>query len=219
MEAEVRTVLASCCLAIGRSEKAVKEYSFVLTLLEETGDLVKEGQILSNLAIAHAGAGEVEKAEARYREAIELHARAGYEKGQSIARANLGELYLAEQRTEEAQDVLAEALTIGRKIHANDSLPEILRLLALARLELGLLAEAKDNSDEAVALAEQVGSDLYLADALAAKARVMLAHRAAGDEPPDERTRNLLERAADLFRKTDRQERADECLRLLDTSD
>ena len=216
LEIEVRTVLASCHLGAGNLAAAVTEYRAVLNLLADAGDLIKEGQILSNLGLAHAGAGEVEKAEARYREAIEVHARAGYEKGQSIARANLGELYLAEQRTGEAQDVLAEALTIGRRIRANDSLPEILRLLALARLELGLLAEAEDNSDEAVALAEQVGSDLYLADALAAKARVMLAHSAAGDEAPDERARNLLERAADLFRKTDRQDRADECLRLID---
>ena len=135
--------------AMGRSAGG-KYFEEALALLEPTGELALKAITTGNLGMSAFYAGDWTKAEHYYRRSIEIDGRTGDFTGAAVSKANLAELYVLQQRFDDAEALLAESLRTLRAtgVRQMQDFAEIL----MARVQLG-----QGDPEGAIGLAQAVG--------------------------------------------------------------
>jgi tetratricopeptide (TPR) repeat protein len=102
---------------LGQGQRAMKEYEQALMALNLVRDDPEtRGVVLSNAANAYVDQGDVESAEAFFKEAISLAERAGNQAAESTRRGNYGWYLLALGRPRQAIHALEQALQLSQML-------------------------------------------------------------------------------------------------------
>jgi class 3 adenylate cyclase/tetratricopeptide (TPR) repeat protein len=173
--------------------------SLALALYESLSDLRGVALVYNNMGATAGFKGELEEAITLYRKAEETNRRIGNEPGAALARANTGEMLIAQGAFDEARSVLADAARVLRAHESHDA--------AFADIQLARVDLATGDLDGAVAAfrraleeSESMGQSEW---ALVAKIYLASAHRTRGEgakamELLDE-AEAVMEREGDVY--------------------
>jgi serine/threonine protein kinase/tetratricopeptide (TPR) repeat protein len=207
-EAAFRNVLAGCLVQAGDFIAAGTEFETAAAAFSAAGDRVQEGKTQNNVAAIHALSGRLDKAEANYRKAIDIHTQSGYLEGKAIALCNLGELFLDSDRTAKAVETLLQAERIAAEIGGSGYRSGILSLLAKAHFDQNESALARKAARTALALARQTSSAEYQARANKVLGQILRASEITSDQ---EQGCKMLNHAAELYQELGNDAEADNC--------
>lgn len=140
-------------LELGRPAAAVSQLERALEL--QRG---REGEAVAlvSLGDAHLDSGDAVRAEARYREALEISAADGNALGSGRALLGLGSLYDGQGRPREAREAFEAALSTYRELGRSTGEAASLLGLARARRRLGDPAAAIERAGEALEVVESI---------------------------------------------------------------
>jgi tetratricopeptide (TPR) repeat protein len=155
---------------IGQPKQAITLLERALAMSRELQSKLYVAVQTNNLAQAHHELKEYSKAEQLTQSALaDVDAQS---KWGAIFQANLARIYLAQQRNQEAADLLVQAQQSSRQHNDREALSRCLARLAEARLRLGLVSEAETAANEGFAIATKIGYRKGQADNLLARAQV-----------------------------------------------
>ena len=127
----------------GQGEEAVAVLQRGLAYAERTGSSEELAGCLLNLGYAEMTCGRVAEGAAYDERAVALFAQAGNLNGQATAHANLAEKLVLLGRLDEGVEHVDRALVLTEHTGAQITAADALRTLALARLQQGRVAEAR----------------------------------------------------------------------------
>jgi tetratricopeptide (TPR) repeat protein len=158
----------------GRHQAALAQYRLAIPAYQRLGFPRGLGETHHNLAITLRDLGQLDEADRQERRAIAFAEEAGHRQVGAMARAGRAELGLRRGEPEVAAAgarlAAREYLRLGEPVGEADAL----RLLGMAATVLGSLAEARSAIDRGLKLADRYGSLLLKAEALRARAGVLL---------------------------------------------
>jgi predicted ATPase len=133
-----------------------------LTVFREVGNLRREANALSSIAVDDANAGHIDAAEPLIRQALTLHRRVGARSGEGMCQANLALIAAQRNNLDEADRRAKKALAIHRA-HGN-RMPSGATLCSLGCIEVlrGNLAQSLDHFREADRLLTESGNAFYI---------------------------------------------------------
>jgi tetratricopeptide (TPR) repeat protein len=115
--ARLRCDIGNARRQLGQGQRAMKDYEQALMALNLLNDDPEtRGVVLSNAANAYVDQGDVESAEAFFKEAISLAQRAGNQAAESTRRGNYGWYLLAVGRPRQAINALEQALQMSQML-------------------------------------------------------------------------------------------------------
>jgi GNAT superfamily N-acetyltransferase len=161
-----------------------RTHHLALGATRRLGDHYAEAMTLNNLGMAAIEQRHLETAEAHYRAALTTFEKLSDEHGMVSTRVNLAWVDFYQGRYQEFVDQMAEPLAFYRQHGSPRNAAITLRVIALARIQLGDLEAAIAGLIEARAQFEHLGSDLDLAMTLNAlgEAHSRAGHSAAAAE-------------------------------------
>jgi tetratricopeptide (TPR) repeat protein len=129
--------------------EAIRIFTECVNLLSPLRDGVRIAQIMNNLAIAHANAGEWDQSESYYQKSLDIkRADADYH-GQASTLFNMARLYKSLNKLRQAHDAISEAAALFEKVH--DIKSSALAYRELARMDRASRSgPAKDNAIKAL---------------------------------------------------------------------
>lgn len=135
--------------------RAIAMFEASAACLDEKTDLVRMAQVLNNLGMAYANAGDWEKSFASYERSLEIKRAAGDLYGQASTQLNVARVYQAQHKSVAARDSLNESAVLFEATRdlaaAARARREAARMLRLA----GANEAAVDQARAAVALFER----------------------------------------------------------------
>jgi DNA-binding winged helix-turn-helix (wHTH) protein/tetratricopeptide (TPR) repeat protein len=132
----------------------------------EVGDRDNEARTTADLAIVHYEQGDLDRAEAMYREAIRVFRQIGDLQGITAASGNLGDIALSRGNLTEAARALSDAIPGYKEIGDKDGVAlTVADLAKIARLR-GELKAALSGYEEAQAIAQEIADKRGVAYAL-----------------------------------------------------
>jgi tetratricopeptide (TPR) repeat protein/CHAT domain-containing protein len=162
----------------GRFELALTEYEEALRIGRQSSHPLLQTNVLNNLGLAFAEIGNLEEAERRLKEAIEIADRSGLLLASSKAGLNQGWTQLLVGQYGAAGELVTKAQPSWQEVKGSEKWPVI--LLAMSKLGLGEITEGES-------LARQAGSPIVLG----------LVHLKKGDYKEAQRQYKLLLRSAE----------------------
>ncbi len=183
---------------VGTWGQARDYYSRSLALFRTLGDKRHVSMLLANLGSLVLGQGDIELADRHFREALKMARAIGDLMGVSGALANLGEVALARQDGAAALDPLDECLGLIARTGLNEYACDIHHLRGRALALCKDVAAAREELEQARALAARVGNEAQIGVVDTALAELALD---AGDR---EEALALAEAAVRTLRDADR---------------
>ena len=149
----------------GNFKMALKYYGFSLGIDLRKGNRVGQAESYTNIGVCYFRMGLTDSAAIYHARALALFEELGDKKGFSHSAINLGEIAFAENNYDLANSYFSSALDLKKNI--SDQLGEVIvkNHLGCLRMKQGLTAESRTLFEEALALAELIGSLRYAADA------------------------------------------------------
>lgn len=143
---------------LGQYATAEETYREVLGYYQSTGNVIWQANLLNNLGVLHAIAGDFENALIEMERSIEYAKMGGYSRLEGYALVSLGDLFKDIKAYKEAAEAYSKAGSILSQI--KDLLLEFYINLSMGELELtrGKLARAREYIDTAQALAARINS-------------------------------------------------------------
>lgn len=161
MRARVLASLGALHFEQGELEPAEQLHAQALELYRQCGEEAGAAVVFHNAGLIAQERGALESAEQVFTRALDLHARSGDRRFAAIARLDLAGLHiergLYSAARAEASAALQQLTTLGDARHA--ALAQALRGVALA--QLGQLAAAQADFEQAEAVRSQAGDDLF----------------------------------------------------------
>jgi tetratricopeptide (TPR) repeat protein len=167
VKARVLTNIAKCWYALGRTAEAATYFEQALAAATDGESLVRMAKAHMALGITARALGELEEAKRHCDQALALHRRLGQERVANEILNNLGDVYYAQGKVEEARRLQRQCLERGRKLKEFTAVAASAAELARYALADGQLSEALDLAGEARQAAEHAGSHTFQARALA----------------------------------------------------
>jgi tetratricopeptide (TPR) repeat protein len=134
--------------------RAIAIFEASAACLDEKTDLVRMAQVLNNLGMAYANAGDWDKSLASYERSLEIKRAAADLYGQALTQLNVARVYQAQHKSVAARNSLNESAVLFEAVHdfaaAARARQEAARMLRLA----GANEAAVDQARAAVALFE-----------------------------------------------------------------
>jgi tetratricopeptide (TPR) repeat protein len=138
-------------------QEATKMFEQSLRLMDPQRDSVRVAQLLNNLAMASANAGDWEKSESFYQQSLQMKRSSGDSYGQALTLLNIARVYQAQTKTREARSALSESAdmfeTAHHLRHAAEAHRELARLMRGSKTGL----EADMHAQKAVELFQRAG--------------------------------------------------------------
>lgn len=151
--------------------------------------------ILASLGGVQLDSGDPDGAIRSYREAREISARCGDQRGVIHAMRGLGDAYRQHGRADEAVEVLREALAMAAALGEDLGQAQALRRLGAAYSELDRHAEAYDCLERALAIVRKVGHPMLEGEILLTRSAARARDGRGSETVPD------VERSIVLFRE------------------
>jgi DNA-binding winged helix-turn-helix (wHTH) protein/tetratricopeptide (TPR) repeat protein len=152
---------------IGNGDSTAQDCDHARKSYAEVGDRDNEARTTADFAILYYEEGDLDRAEAMYREAIKVFRQIGDREGINTASGNLGDIALSRGELTEAERSLSDAITGYREIGDKDGIAlTVADLAKIARLRGGLKA-ALTGYKEAQAMALEIADkrgDAYALD-------------------------------------------------------
>ncbi len=157
--------------ALGDYRRARGHYEAGLALARETGDPLRVGRLLNNLALTAYRCGEYPEATALFEECLAIFRATGNARLVSLALNNLGTLHSDCGDPERAAPFYEESLAIKREIGDGIGTATLLYNLGVVAQRRGETERARDLFEEGRALWQEIGDRQGLAVALVRLAR------------------------------------------------
>ena len=141
--------------------KALDFYGRALPIARAVGDRNGEAAHLAGLARVYLSHRDHDKAGELYRQALALHRAVSNRRGEAATLADLGAVAAAQGDVPRALDLLHQALPIVRAIGDRSGEARVLHQLANAERDAGNLADARADSDAALAIVESVRNKVF----------------------------------------------------------
>jgi tetratricopeptide (TPR) repeat protein len=164
-EASLRAQLASALTNLHRFDDAVRESSQARELAERAGDEATQAVALGELARALQGKGELRAALAYVEQVKRIRDRIGTERAAALAQRWIGEIMADLGRCPEAVATLRAAVDVFATLD-QAQYARALTILASVHVRCGHEDEAAPLLTEALAIARELGSSHYEAEAL-----------------------------------------------------
>lgn len=187
----------------GHYDRARRHYQESRTLFRSASDDRGEALALHNLGMLHADLGEWDEAEEAFDRALHLFESHGNRQMIGNVLINRSEVCYGRGQVQDAIGKCDLALSIYAEIGDELGRGEALRWKVHGLRSMGLYAEAEENVQEAIRIAERTHTPLLHAEATRELARIRLAQ---GDATQG---RTLLERALQTFRELGAQREVD----------
>jgi tetratricopeptide (TPR) repeat protein len=139
-------------MALGRTH-----YDLSISLCRRTGARQGEGNTLSDLAIYHYEAGEVDPALARFEETLAIARELGQWRREAMVLNNVAVLLNSQGRLEEGTTSSKAALSIHREMGEKRGTVLALNTLAIAQRELEQFDDSQHSLEEALRLVRELG--------------------------------------------------------------
>ena len=158
---------------IGNGDSTAQDCDYARKRYTAVGDRDNAARTTADFAILYYEQGELDRAEAMYREAIRVFRQIGDLEGVTTASANLGDISLARGNLAEAAHGLSDAIPGYKEMGDKDGVALTLADLAkIARLR-GDLKAALTGYDEARAIAQEIADKRAIAYTLAGSGDVL----------------------------------------------
>ncbi len=151
---------------IGNGDSTAQDCDHARKSYAEVGDRDNEARTTADFAILYYEQGDLDRAEAMYREAIKVFRQVGDLEGITTASGNLGDIALSRGNLTEAARALSDAIPGSRKLGDKDGIAlTVADLAKIARLR-GELAAALTGYKEAQGIAQEIADKRAVAYAL-----------------------------------------------------
>ena len=154
---------------------ALEAYRRVLRVREQAGDTHGVAESLNDIGYAHYQLGDYDSAQVFWRQAGEGFARLDDPRGAIRARQNLGLLYIARGRWNDARTLLEDSLTEAQRRQLAEETAVSLRNLAELEVVQGRLGAALDRIGRAEALFRELEDHRGRVDVALLRARALAA--------------------------------------------
>src|ERR1700736_2480595 len=196
LHARVLTNVASDYYMLGEPEQARRYYEQALAVATDAESLVRMANAHMALGVTARAAGDYASAVSHCEAALAIHQRIGQHRLANQILNNLGDVFFAQDKVDEARDLQERCLDRGRELRDNVAVSAALCELARYALHQGSAEEAIRLAREGAAAAEADGTHAGVAECLSLEA---LAHQRRGNiEDADECFRRSLELLANL---------------------
>jgi predicted ATPase/DNA-binding SARP family transcriptional activator len=155
LEGRCLNMLAGVCWRQGDMAGAKSYLERMLSLFIGTGNRARQTAALGNLGVIATDQGDFSQAISYYQRALRIEQQIGRRNG--AAYTNLGELYLKVGAYEKAESYLQQSLEINREIGARQNEANVLGFRGLLAHYRADNKSALKHSQEALAIAEEVG--------------------------------------------------------------
>jgi len=151
---------------IGNGDSTAQDCDHARKSYAEVGDLDNEARTTADFAILYYEQGDLDRAEAMYREAIKVFRQVGDVEGITTASGNLGDIALSRGNLTEAARALSDAIPGYKEIGDKDGVAlTVADLAKIARLR-GELKAALSGYEEARAIGQEIADKRAMAYAL-----------------------------------------------------
>jgi diguanylate cyclase (GGDEF)-like protein len=165
-QADLRTNLAYSYYQAGQLEQAERLNAEARALAEKLGDAMSLYNVATTAGILAAGRHDAASEEREMRAAIDYARRASARRAETLALANLADVYLKNKQYATALNVAEQALPLARELKEMSSEMVALANIGMSKIGLGRLDEGKRAVRAAIAIEEQRGSPATMAEIL-----------------------------------------------------
>jgi len=156
MQAETLTHIGASYTILDETDKAIPTFAEALQLARSAGDHWREGQILKEMGAAYSSSGQQDKALDSLQGALTILRATQDRYAQAVTLTHIGKLYEALREPQKAIQTYTQALELSREIEDPEHMARSLLGMAQAQSDLGNLAEAQTNAEQALKLVESV---------------------------------------------------------------
>jgi tetratricopeptide (TPR) repeat protein len=142
---------------MGDHANGLATFTESLRIMRELGDPGLEAKLLNNIGDLRLRAGEVESAQAAFREALTLSKASGTETDRAVMHMNVATTLDAREEFDTAVETLNSALAVFRRFGDLNHETICLNALGTVYLEAGRSAEAKIHYESALRMARELG--------------------------------------------------------------
>jgi CHAT domain-containing protein/Flp pilus assembly protein TadD len=168
---EAMVALAELEALVGNYKQAISSYQAALTVQKRLQS-DRAANVINGMGMVLMKAGETQKAEAAFLEALEDYRRRGARYEEAFVLHNLGMLYNGQGNYTKGEPLLKDTLRIGRELKQRDLQLRALQNLGVAESEIGNFPEAINYFEQAQTLARDLEDPLMTAMASGARASV-----------------------------------------------
>ena len=176
-DAHAAAMIHVTLLMLGRPDRRYGERA--LRRYEDVGDRLRQSEALNNLALLAWTEGRGDEALTQFRYAHELATQAGDAFQAAATAVNVGDVLLRQGRFVEAEDIMREVLPDLRALRAETFEAIARRVLGLALVERGMVAEGRAEIERARGLQQSLRERDELVETDVALAWVLLLEGAA----------------------------------------
>lgn len=179
--------LGNCHGYLGDRQRAIELTSRAVTLYSVENDIRPQAARIDlpraegDLGMCHLAQGDLERAEELFTAALDRLAETGVERLRSHGLLSMAELRQAQDRFEEALELIGEAIALAERFDERIALAMANQQLGQVHAELGAHALADESFERALEILERAGLEDRRALCLAEYARVREARRPASE--------------------------------------
>jgi tetratricopeptide (TPR) repeat protein len=146
---------------IGHWPKAIDYFKHSLSLRQEMGDVEGVAITHNNLGHPYHGQGKFELAEIHYQESLEISKLFNITSMIVNASSGLAQIYLWQEKYDEAEEIIAANILLAESIGAKDVLAELLRIKAEFSFAKHDYQRALNQAKNALELSVEIGNKIY----------------------------------------------------------